>query len=150
MNKTYFFVLFIVFFVFTAFSKPKKEIIYTPEAPKPIGPYSQAVAVGNYIFVSGQIGIDPKTNNIVEGDIEAEFRQAMENIKAILKQAKSNLDLVVKVSIFLTKIEDFAKINKIYQEYFKNNYPARETVEVSALPKNAKVEISVIAIRGNK
>ncbi len=128
----------------------KKEIIYTNGAPKPIGPYSQAVKVGKFIFVSGQIGINPETGKIEEG-LEAEFNQVMENIKNILKEANSDFSNVVKVTIFLKDLSHFDIINKLYSNYFTNEFPARETVEVSRLPKDAKVEISVIAIsKGSK
>lgn len=121
-----------------------KEVIYTENAPKPIGPYSQAVKIGKFIFVSGQIGIEPKSGKIAE-DVETQFKQAMENIQNILSSANSNLSKVVKVTIFLKDLKDFEKINRLYETYFTGEYPARETVEVSRLPKDAKVEISVIA-----
>ncbi len=124
-----------------------KEIIISENAPKPIGPYSQAVSFDNLIFVSGQIGIDTKTNNLVSGGIEQEFRQIMENIKQILEAGNSDLKKILKVTIYLTDIQHFSQINAIYSEYFNDNFPARETVEVSKLPREAQIEISVIAFR---
>lgn len=123
----------------------KKEIIYTEIAPKPIGPYSQAVRVGNFVFVSGQIGINPKDGTIPQ-EVEMQFHQAMRNIESILKQAGSDFSEVVKVTIYLKDLSDFSLINNLYSEYFVGNFPARETVEVSRLPRDAKIEISVIAI----
>jgi 2-iminobutanoate/2-iminopropanoate deaminase len=123
-----------------------KEIIKTDYAPAAIGPYSQAVKAGNLLFVSGQIPIDYITGNVVIDGIEAETRQVMKNIIAILEAAKGSLDKVVKTTIFLKNMGDFAKVNEVYASYFTTDYPARETVEVSALPKGVNVEISVIAL----
>lgn len=122
-----------------------KEIIYSENAPKPIGPYSQAVKVGKFVFVSGQIGINP-ANGTIPQDLENQFHQVMQNITNILKQAGSDLSKVVKVTIYLKDLSDFSLINNLYSKYFADNYPARETVEVSKLPRDAKIEISVIAI----
>ncbi|MEO0130605.1 MAG: RidA family protein [candidate division WOR-3 bacterium] len=122
-----------------------KEIIYTDKAPKPIGPYSQAVKIGNLIFLSGQIGIDPKTNELVSGGIENETRQILENIINILKSQNTDLSNILKVNIYLKNLEDFKKVNDIYQEYFKDNFPARTTIGGVLLPKNALIEIDVIA-----
>ena len=122
------------------------KIIYTDKAPKPIGPYSQAVLNGNILFVSGQIPIDPATGELVSGSIEAEARQVMENIKAVVHAAGMKMEHIVKTSIFLSDMNNFAKVNAVYGEYFPSNPPARETVQVSVLPKNVNVEISVIAI----
>ena len=123
-----------------------KIIIETPNAPAPIGPYSQAVLSGNTLFVSGQIAIDPKTGTLAGGDIKAETRRAMENIKAILEAAGMTFEHVVKTSIFLKDMHQFGAVNEVYGSYFDAaTAPARETVEVANLPKFVNVEISVIA-----
>ncbi len=122
-----------------------KTIIRTADAPAPIGPYSQAVKTGNLLFVSGQIALDPKSGELVGTDISAETRQVMKNIGAILKEAGLDYTSIVKTSIFLKDMNDFAKVNEIYGEYFRQEPPARETVQVSRLPKDVNVEISVIA-----
>lgn len=127
-----------------------KEVVISESAPRPIGPYSQAVAFGNLLFVSGQIGIDSNTNSLVSGGIEQEFRQIMENIKKILEAGDSDIQKVLKVTIYLTDIRNFGKINTLYSEYFTQNFPARETVEVTKLPKEAQIEVSVIAFRKNR
>jgi 2-iminobutanoate/2-iminopropanoate deaminase len=123
-----------------------KKVINTSNAPAPIGPYSQAVAAGGFVFVSGQIPSDPTTGEIVSSDIKAEAKQVMENIKAILTEAGLNFSNIVKTSIFLTDMGNFAQVNEVYGSYFTDQFPARETVQVAALPKNVNVEISVIAI----
>lgn len=124
-----------------------KKIIFSENAPKPIGPYSQAVSVGNLVFLSGQIGIDPKTGNLVTGGIVAETRQVMNNIRAVLAEANLTFENIIKVTIFLSNLADFAEVNQIYSEFFPKDFPARSTVGVQALPKGAKVEIEVIAHR---
>ena len=126
--------------------KIKKEIIKTQQAPLAIGPYSQAIGIGNLLFVSGQISIDPKTNEFTNGDIKTQTEQVLKNIKAILETGCSSLEDVVKVVIYLQDMGDFAVVNTVYNEYFKSSLPARACVEVSNLPKNAKIEIEVIAI----
>jgi 2-iminobutanoate/2-iminopropanoate deaminase len=123
-----------------------KKIINTNSAPAPIGPYSQAVAANGFLFISGQIPSHPSTGEIVSGDIKAEAKQVMENINAILTEAGLNFNNVVKTSIFLTDMGNFAQVNEIYGTYFTDQFPARETVQVAALPKSVNVEISVIAI----
>ena len=122
-----------------------KLIINTPDAPAPIGPYSQAVKLNNTLYVSGQIAIDPTTGNLIDEDIVQETRQVMKNIQAILKSADLTFNHVVKCSIFVSNLDNFALINSIYGEFFGDLAPARETVEVSRLPKNVNVEISCIA-----
>lgn len=124
-----------------------KEIIFTEEAPRPIGPYSQAVRVGSWLFISGQIALDPVTGNIVEDDIEVQTKRVIENIRAILEASGYTLSDIVKVTVYLVDLNDFPKFNKIYSEYFREKPPARTTVQVSALPRNAKIEIDVIAYR---
>jgi 2-iminobutanoate/2-iminopropanoate deaminase len=122
-----------------------KEIIKTDYAPAAIGPYSQAVKAGNLLFVSGQVPINYVTGNVVMDGIEAETHTVMKNIIAILEAAKCSLDKVVKTTIFLKDMGDFAKVSAVYASYFMSDYPARETVEVARLPKDVNVEISVIA-----
>lgn len=125
-----------------------KKIINTPNAPAPIGPYNQAVMFGNTLYISGQIPLNPQTGELVMDSIEAETQQVMENLKAILKAAEMNFENVVKASIFISDMNNFAAINAIYGAYFKSETaPARETVQVSGLPKNVNVEISMIAIQ---
>lgn len=124
-----------------------KTVINTNNAPAPIGPYSQAIAAGNLIFVSGQIPLDPLTGEIVSGDVKAETKQVMENIKAILFEAGLDFNNVVKTSIFLTDMQSFAQVNEVYGTYLTGQFPARETVQVAALPKNVNVEVSVIAVK---
>lgn len=124
----------------------QKRILTTSKAPAPIGPYSQAVITGNILYTSGQIAIDPKTNELVTGNIEDETKMVMENLGAILKEAGLNFEHVVKTSIFISDMNNFAKINKVYGTYFDpDTAPARETVEVANLPKFVNVEISAIA-----
>ena len=124
----------------------KRETIRTDDAPKPIGPYNAGIRAGHLIFVSGQAGIDPATGKLVEGGVEAQTRRTMTNIQNILKAAGIPMERVVKTSVFLTDMNEFAKMNAIYAEFFPNNPPARTTVQVSALPKNAVVEIDAIAL----
>lgn len=121
-----------------------KSIIQTNEAPAPIGPYSQAVKAGNFLFVSGQIAIDPANGNLVSINILQETMRVMQNIAAILKAANCDFSNIVKTTIFLKDMNDFAAVNDVYGQFFKDNYPARETVQVSRLPKDVNVEISVI------
>ena len=122
-----------------------KKIISTSEAPEAIGPYSQAVRSGNFLFCSGQIPLDPKTGKIAAGDIAAQTRRVLDNIAAVLKTEGLTLDNVVKTTVFLTYLGDFQTVNEIYGSYFKGQPPARSTVQVSALPKGANIEIEVIA-----
>lgn len=122
-----------------------KQIIQTENAPAAIGPYSQAVKAGGFLFLSGQIAIDPATGNLEQTDIETETHRVMKNIEAILEKANLKFKNVVKATIFLKSMDDFAKVNSVYSTYFKSDFPARETVEVSRLPKNVNIEISVIA-----
>ena len=125
-----------------------KKIIFTDKAPAPIGPYNQAVLVGNTLYTSGQIAINPQTNELILSDIETETKQVMENMKAVLEAADMKFEDVVKTSIFISDMTNFAKINTVYAKYFNEEFaPARETVEVACLPKNVNVEISMIAIK---
>ena len=124
-----------------------KTIINTESAPAPIGPYSQAVQAGNMLFISGQIAINPLTNELKIADIESETIQIMQNLEQLLLKANYTFEDVVKTSIFLSDMQLFTKVNEIYGRYFKSNFPARETVAVLGLPKNVNVEISVIAYK---
>jgi 2-iminobutanoate/2-iminopropanoate deaminase len=123
----------------------EKKIIRTDKAPAPIGPYNQAVQYGNMLFVSGQIALDPKDGSLFVGDIAIETEKVMENIKAILNEAGMDFSNIIKSSIFLMDMGKFATVNEVYARYFSDNFPARETVQVSGLPKGVQVEISVIA-----
>lgn len=123
-----------------------KTIIETPNASTPIGPYSQAVRVGNLVFTSGCVAIDPKTGALVMETIEAETERVMENLKAILEAAGTTFAHVVKTGIFLKNMDDFTRVNAVYARYFEEAYPARETVQVARLPRDVNVEISMIAV----
>lgn len=125
-----------------------KKIIFTEKAPAPIGPYNQAVLVGNTLYTSGQIAINPATNELVLNNIEDETKLVMENLKAVLEAADMTFENVVKTTIFISDMGNFAKINGIYGSYFSEaTAPARETVQVACLPKNVNVEISAVAIK---
>jgi 2-iminobutanoate/2-iminopropanoate deaminase len=124
-----------------------KTIITTTDAPAPIGPYNQAVQTGNLLFISGQICIHPPTGEMKNKDLQEETHQVMHNLKAILQQAGMTFNNVVKTTIFLTDMKRFAEVNEIYGQYFEGDFPARETVEVSALPKFVNVEISMVAAK---
>ena len=125
-----------------------KKIIYTKNAPAPIGPYNQAVLVGNTLYTSGQIALNPLTMELVLDDIEIETKQVMENMKAVLVAADMTFENVIKTSIFIMNMNDFTRINSIYGSYFNEaTAPARETVQVACLPKNVNIEISMIAIK---
>jgi len=123
----------------------KKEIILSKKTPAAIGPYSAAVKVGNLLFVSGQLPIDPQSGKIVEGDIETQTKKALENLKIVLEPYSITLENVIKTTIFIKDMNNFVRINKIYGEYFKEGFPARSCVEVSRLPKDAEIEIEAIA-----
>lgn len=124
-----------------------KKIIATTNAPAPIGPYSQAVMAGGFLFLSGQVAIDPTTSQVIVGSVEDETHQVMRNIQAVLTVYGMDFQHIIKTTIFLKDMNDFAKVNAVYGSYFKDAYPARETVEVARLPKDVKVEISVIAVQ---
>ena len=123
-----------------------KKIITSKNAPAPIGPYSHAVQVNNMLFVSGQVGKNPHTGELMLGNVKTETRQVMENIKGILTDAGMDFTHVVKTTIFLADMNDFASVNEVYGSYFASDFPARETVQVSKLPLSVNVEISVIAV----
>ncbi|HEY9059025.1 MAG TPA: RidA family protein [Pseudobacteroides sp.] len=124
----------------------KKEVLTTKKAPEAIGPYSQAIKVGDFIYTSGQIPIEPVTGQIVPGGIEAQTKQVLENINAILTNAGSSFQNVIKSTVFVKNMNDFTAINNIYGQYFKEPYPARSLVEVARLPKDVLIEIEVIAL----
>lgn len=123
---------------------PKKHV-FTSHAPKPIGPYSQGVISGGLLFISGQIPLDPKTNALVEGDIAAQTEQVLKNLMAVLKEAKIGADNVVKTTVYLADMKDFAGMNDVYARYFGKEPPARSTIEAAALPRGVRVEIDLIA-----
>jgi 2-iminobutanoate/2-iminopropanoate deaminase len=128
------------------FANESKESILTSKAPKPIGPYSQAIRTDMLVFASGQAGLDPDSGNLVQGGIEAETRQTLTNIKNVLEAADSGMDFVVKTTVFLIDMNEFPKMNAIYAEFFTKEPPARSTVAVAALPKGARVEIEAVAL----
>jgi len=121
-----------------------RRVIYTPKAPKPVGPYSQGIIAGNYLFVSGQIPIDPETGEVVKGDFKTQVRRVLENIKAIVEASGGSMKDVVKVTVYLKDMNKFREFNEIYKEYFKEEPPARSVIEVSNLPKNVDLEIDAI------
>jgi 2-iminobutanoate/2-iminopropanoate deaminase len=123
-----------------------REVISTPDAPKAIGPYSQAIRAKGLVFVSGQVAIDPATQQVIDGDITAQTEHVMQNLSAILSAAESNLEKVLRCTVFLKSMNDFAAMNAVYGKYFNSSPPARSTVEVSRLPKDVLVEIDVIAL----
>jgi 2-iminobutanoate/2-iminopropanoate deaminase len=123
-----------------------KTIIQTASAPAPIGPYSQAVKAGNMLFCSGMIALDPVTGHMMNETVASEAKQVMNNISALLKEAGATFDDIVKTTIFLTSMDDFAAVNEVYGSFFTEHFPARETVAVAGLPKNARVEISVTVL----
>jgi 2-iminobutanoate/2-iminopropanoate deaminase len=128
--------------------KNLKKVVFTEKAPKPIGPYSQAVCVNGWLFISGQIPIDPATGEFVKGDFKAQVERVLENIKAIVEAAGGTLDNIVKVTVFLRDIAKFAEFNEVYSRYFPSNPPARSAIGVAALPRGAEVEVEVIAYIG--
>jgi len=122
------------------------EPVATDRGPKAIGPYSQAIRANGLVFLSGQIPLDPKTQQLVEGDVAVQTERVLENLKGVVEAAGSSLQHVVKTTVFLADMNDFSAMNEVYARYFKNHPPARSTVEVSRLPKNARVEIDLIAL----
>ena len=123
----------------------EKNMIKTEKAPGAIGPYSQAVRVGEMVYTSGQIALDSASGNVIEGDIQAQTRQVLDNLVAVLEAAGTNLENVVKSTVFIADMNEFAAMNEVYAEYFKTDPPARSCVEVARLPKDVKVEIEVVA-----
>ena len=125
-----------------------KTIVDTGSAPKAIGPYSQAVVWNGLVFLSGQIAVDPATNTLIEGDIAAQTARVLDNLKAVLEACGSSLDRVLKTTVYLKDMGEFARMNEVYARYFSENYPARSTVEAARLPRDVRVEIDVIAAAG--
>ncbi|MBM4054871.1 MAG: RidA family protein [Planctomycetes bacterium] len=128
----------------------RKIVISTKKAPAAIGPYSQAIKAGSFVFVSGQIPIIPETGEILQGDVRVQTRQVLENVKNILAASGTSLDRVVKTTIFMKDLNDYAAINDVYKEFFQNEPPARAAVQVSRLPKDVAIEIEVVAIADEK
>ncbi|MEK6725513.1 MAG: RidA family protein [Deltaproteobacteria bacterium] len=126
----------------------KKEVISTDKAPKAIGPYSQAIRAGGFIFVSGQIPLSPDSGEVVTGDIETQTERVLKNISAVLESAGSSMEDVVKTTVFLTDMTDFSKFNECYARFFTRNKPARATVEASRLPRDVRLEIDAVAVVG--
>lgn len=124
----------------------EKKIISTAKAPGAVGPYSQAIVAGNFLFTSGQIPLDPATGDLVTGDVAKAAERSLENLKAVLEEAGSSFDKVVKTTVFLTDMNDFAAVNEVYGRYFTKDMPARSCVQVAKLPKGATVEIELIAL----
>jgi 2-iminobutanoate/2-iminopropanoate deaminase len=127
-----------------------RKVIYTEKAPKAVGPYSQAISTGNFLFTAGQVAIDPRTGKLVEGGIKEQTRQVMENLKAILAEAAADFSKVVKTTVFLQDIKMFVDFNQVYGEYFPSEPPARSTFQVGALPLGAMVEIEMIVLVGGE
>ncbi len=125
-----------------------RQTVNTQGAPQPIGPYSQAVLAGDFIFCSGQIPLDPKTNALVEGDMRIQAVRILDNLQAVLEAAGSSLDLAVKLTVYLKDMNDFGVLNQVFTERFKVHPPARAVVQVAALPKNASIEVDLIALKG--
>jgi 2-iminobutanoate/2-iminopropanoate deaminase len=143
--KTCFLIFFLLTFSFISFAQ-NKEIIKTDKAPVPIAPYSQGIKANGFLFVSGQIGLNPSTRKLAEGGVEAEATQIMENIKAILMAGGAKMEDIVSVVVYLKNIDDFQKMNEIYGKYFTENFPTRSTVGVSGLAAGANIEITVTAL----
>jgi 2-iminobutanoate/2-iminopropanoate deaminase len=125
----------------------KKQTVETKDAPAPVGPYSQAIVAGDLIFVSGQAGVDPETGRLVEGDTKAQTAQTLKNLQAVLEAAGSDFEHVVKTSVFLHDMNDFAAMNEVYRQFFPTDQPARTTIQAARLPLDARVEIDLIATR---
>ena len=136
----------LVFMMAMAAGAQTKRAVETPNSPKAIGPYSQAIVANGFVYTAGQVGADPKTGTLVEGGIVEQTEQVINNLEAILKAAGSSLDDAVKTTVFLAGMNDFAKMNEVYAKRFKAPYPARSTVQVARLPRDAKIEIEVVAI----
>lgn len=127
-------------------AKTQRTVVQTAQAPQAIGPYSQAIRMGDLLFCSGQIPLDPKTGQLVAGDVEVQARRVLDNLKAVVEAGGSSLDRVVKTTIFLKSMGDFAKVNEVYATYFTSAPPARSTVEVARLPRDVAVEIEAVAL----
>jgi len=125
-----------------------REVVFTSEAPKPVGPYSQAIKLGNWVFISGQLPINPKTGELIKGDIREATKVVLSNIEAILKASGASLSDVVKVTVYMRDVSKFSEFNEVYREFFPKDPPARSVVEVSRIPKDADLEVDVIAYVG--
>jgi 2-iminobutanoate/2-iminopropanoate deaminase len=125
----------------------EKKVVLTKDAPQPIGPYSQAIKAGGFVFASGQIALDPATGKLIEGDIKAQTERVLKNLTAVLGAAGSSMDRVVRTTVFLKNISDFPAMNEVYGQFFKNEPPSRSTVGVAALPRDALLEIDVVALQ---
>jgi len=147
MRKTILFTLFSLFFLPLIAQQPGSKVIYTDKAPKPIGPYSQGILSGNTLYAAGQIALDPETGKMDTLNIESEIHRVLKNLGAVLDAAGMNYNNIVKTTIYTTDLKYFKTINTLYGEYFTTGFPARETVQVAALPARARVEISAIAVK---
>lgn len=147
MKKILFLLLFFVCIIACSQTEPERQVISSPDAPAAIGPYSQAVQTGNMLFLAGQLGIDPETGKFAGADFESQARQALDNQKAVLTYAGFGLADVVQCQVFVTDLENYPVFNKIYQEYFTQDYPARAVLEVSRIPADGLVEIMMIAVK---
>jgi 2-iminobutanoate/2-iminopropanoate deaminase len=132
---------------FTQENKDKREVVLTKDAPQPIGPYSQAIKAGGLVFASGQIALDPATGKLIDGDIKAQTERVLKNLSAVLASAGSSLDRVIKTTVFLKNISDFPAMNEVYGKFFTNAPPSRTTVQAAGLPKDALIEIDVVALQ---
>ena len=149
MKKIVFLIIPLLFVVNCTKNSTQREVISTSDAPAAIGPYSQAIRVGNTLYLSGQLGIDPKTGKFVEGGFEAQARRALKNQKIIMASAGFVLSDVVQCQVFVKDLNDYSKFNVIYKEYFKKDFPARAVLEVSRIPADGLVEIMMVAVKNN-
>jgi 2-iminobutanoate/2-iminopropanoate deaminase len=140
-------VLFVLVLMTTVSFAQEKKVVLTKDAPQPIGPYSQAIKAGGFVFASGQIALDPATGKLIEGDIKAQTERVLKNLTAVLGAAGSSMDRVVRTTVFLKNISDFPAMNEVYGQFFKNEPPSRSTVGVAALPRDALLEIDVVALQ---
>ena len=139
--------LFVVALMTSVSFAQEKKVVATKDAPQPIGPYSQAIKAGGFVFASGQIALDPATGKLIEGDIKAQTERVLKNLTAVLAAAGSSMDRVVRTTVFLKNISDFPAMNEVYGQFFKNEPPSRSTVQVAALPKDSLLEIDVVALQ---
>jgi 2-iminobutanoate/2-iminopropanoate deaminase len=140
-------VLFVLVLMTTVCFAQEKKVVASKDAPQPIGPYSQAIKAGGFVFASGQIALDPTTGKLIEGDIKAQTERVLKNLTAVLAAAGSSMDRVVRTTVFLKNISDFPAMNEVYGQFFKNEPPSRSTVGVAALPRDALLEIDVVALQ---
>jgi len=147
MKKLLTLLIALVLFASAAFAQKGREVVLTKSAPTPVGPYSQAIKAGGFVFVAGQIAFDPATGKLVEGDIKAQTEYVLKNLSAVLAAAGSSMDRAVKVTVFLKNISDFAAMNEVYAKFFPTAPPARSTVQAAGLARDALVEIDVVALQ---